>query len=102
MASSLDLKVMWRPCWASADDCQPIKGFSHRWPLPRTSQSMRQTDDLWAPDWVAGLEGLKMLCFWRRHVRLTGKQKRRGGGQGRGKRGTYRTVRAWSSRGAPE
>jgi hypothetical protein len=29
MASSFDLKLMCVPCMKSADDCQPIRGFSH-------------------------------------------------------------------------
>ena len=50
MASSLLLKLRCVPCMKSAEDCQPIRGFSHRWPLERISQSMRQWWPCQSPD----------------------------------------------------
>ena len=36
----------------------PISGFSHRWPLPSTSQSMRHRPERCVPDCVAGFVGV--------------------------------------------
>lgn len=58
MASSLELNVILVPCITSPDDCQPISGFSHRCPLPSTSQSMRHAWLPQVPDCVLGRTGL--------------------------------------------
>ena len=58
IASSFDLKFMCVPCMKSADDCHPIRGFSHRCPLDRISQSMRHWWPCQSPDCVAVLVGL--------------------------------------------
>ena len=58
IASSLLLKLICVPCTKSADDCQPIRGFSHRCPFDIMSQSMRQWWPCHSPDCVAGLAGL--------------------------------------------
>lgn len=42
----------------SADEAHPMRGFSQRWPLARTSQSMSQPSDVQFPDCVAVLAGL--------------------------------------------
>lgn len=42
----------------SADDAQPMRGFSHRCPLGSTSQSISQCDAFQFPDCVAVFVGL--------------------------------------------
>lgn len=79
----------------SAEDCHPISGFSHRWPLDNTSQSIRQWCPCHSPDCVAVLDGRKILvtvesageCPLRVHIQPSV---------------PYRTVLACSSTGAPE
>jgi len=73
IASSLVLKLTCVPCMKSADDCQPISRFSHLYPLPNTSQSIRHWWQCQSPDCVAVFVG--------RYIR---------------------TVLAWSSIGAPD
>jgi len=90
MASSFDLKLRCVPCMKSADDCQPISGFSHLCPLPSTSQSIRQWWPCQSPDCVAGLAGRYMLECCVSYVRSRLVEM------------PYRTVLAWSSIGAPE
>ena len=64
IASSFVLNCNFVPCIKSALDCQPINGFSHRWPFPSTSQSIRHACEPQVPDWVAGRTGLWILVVF--------------------------------------